>query len=1302
MSRTLTPAALAKLQEQYGSEPINVLRIYWNPPMYTQYADTVIYNSKAHILTISNIDEITNLTGSGASSTLSVTLSDADGTLLSLINSQNIINVKLELFQTFKGLNENEMFLLFTGLITSGITWNEGDRTLAFQVESRIKSLQVGFSPEEGQFTDVQDSLIGESWPLCFGTPMHVKAALGRTTQRGSLATRVTIPDPVLKLKQRLVSISKQNLKKNHDYLLNLIEKGESLTPKPIQLRDEYTDLILEEDALKQKIEDMSQEVLALQSALDVALSDYDADPSSDALNKVVTMKNTRQLLVTTLEGFKTDLNEISYMKKIYERQVANCKYGFNFVGKIRKRISTLLANYEELETQERIISVVSTTQALDSNQAIIVSNGEKFPQNTTVEIDVDKHTLSGKFDGRQFIPDALVPSYINVPCGLKIDTELNSFYISDPTIKLGGKYALLPSGDIIRITQQNGLKCYFELREKIDETTLRKSDFETTSEFLKQARDGLKDLLTGNETDEQLKTIVDEIPKNISYEVYNKLCGEKATEQILELKFNPGGGTFKILVEEFETEEIPYNCTPIMVKNALLKIPTIIGRRLLNNITSPDFISVKAKDPTKTKLNETPFIITFDPLMLPMPNMSVMSGGLLANQYAQRLITFKQDANQTGLVQLKLPNGEVTEQIYHNATAFDVYKVLSNTTYFGPFVRVTGGPLGQLGGSSIVIEDRKKRKERIEIVIEVGTIQFEISSIYTNDINSNQPTQYHPIGIISLNNQDTNTASEYTQNEIEKMIKEAIGQTQYADQLNTLKKKLLDLMNSFDKALNADNWALFQEAGKYLRDYVNILKQIQIPNSVVQEAYRIISEKEYRILLDLEILEYMNWKRSLYPIEKEVKERKENYYVLGEEIKALREVAGTILPQWLLKFSNIQDDQEFIKMAHRLPSSEATYYDPGTDVKLASDNQEKYVANILPSTLRGVFAYRSVEGIKSLSPVPLDYFTYNESESYGDLTLTTITLRRPLSDYELENWEDDLYVTFESSVGPNVADIMQWVLTRYTTVSADFSSVRSKYEKYPANFAVMDREDALKLCADIAWQSRSVLIIKHGIAYLKYYPERPTSVATITASDINQGSLKITCEDNLNVVTKFIAEWQPHYAVTKKNRIIFRHNVKKFDENEETFNFYIYDNEQLVRKSATFWLMRKANLFKIIDFVIPMHRLDLELQDYVTIDLPNNMVANGPILGEIRKFEYNSEGNQINVQVWLPVLFGQNTEYTFAFPANLSVTEVFPSTDIIVSGNAGSPLGQRVPNGDAYDPFGDPALFLTLRSKRY
>ena len=82
------------------------------------------------------------------------------------------------------------------------------------------------------------------------------------------------------------------------------------------------------------------------------------------------------------------------------------------------------------------------------------------------------------------------------------------------------------------------------------------------------------------------------------------------------------------------------------------------------------------------------------------------------------------------------------------------------------------------------------------------------------------------------------------------------------------------------------------------------------------------------------------------------------------------------------------------------------------------------------------------------------------------------------------------------SSVGPNTADIIKWIVENYTDLSVDSVShldLQTKIDNYPSNFALFDKRDALQLIEDIAWQSRCVVYARNGTVYFKYLSEMPT-----------------------------------------------------------------------------------------------------------------------------------------------------------------------------------------------------------------
>ena len=132
-------------------------------------------------------------------------------------------------------------------------------------------------------------------------------------------------------------------------------------------------------------------------------------------------------------------------------------------------------------------------------------------------------------------------------------------------------------------------------------------------------------------------------------------------------------------------------------------------------------------------------------------------------------------------------------------------------------------------------------------------------------------------------------------------------------------------------------------------------------------------------------------------------------------------------------------------------------FYNSGTQAVISGPYPLKYVASITPGTVRKVWAMRTFNGLKQMAAVPPSYYTISTEAIGQGMTATFITLNEPLSTIAMvdnqktqiwENafgkylpshivnqidWEDELYVSFTSDVGPNAVDIMEWIITNFS-----------------------------------------------------------------------------------------------------------------------------------------------------------------------------------------------------------------------------------------------------------------------------
>jgi len=370
-----------------------------------------------------------------------------------------------------------------------------------------------------------------------------------------------------------------------------------------------------------------------------------------------------------------------------------------------------------------------------------------------------------------------------------------------------------------------------------------------------------------------------------------------------------------------------------------------------------------------------------------------------------------------------------------------------------------------------------------------------------------------------------------------------------------------------------------------------------------------------------------------------------------------------------------------------------------GNKVQLAATVSQKFVVSIVPGTVLKVTAWSTREGQRFLQTVPSNYYTVS-TESWGEITAVIVTLDEALSKYEEMGWEDDIFVTFRSNVGPNVVEILEYLIDRYTDFTVDstsFDHVRGRVEVYSAHFAIYDRKDILTVLQEISYQACCSLVLKNDVFFIKYLPEEPTPVSTITKGDILVESLILEHTNTEDIITKMVCKWKLSDAQEKPYKTILRHNVAKYGVHEQEFDYYIYNYADAVIKSATFWTIRRANTWKKLTFSTPLTKLNLESLDDISISLIGDL-ANVPVISSIETGTYNSADRSLTFTCWTPVKAGTMVPYIFAYPADVDETLTFPTPEEIQQGFNGSGFS---PNKSATGQLVQGAG-LTLANKSY
>ncbi len=366
-----------------------------------------------------------------------------------------------------------------------------------------------------------------------------------------------------------------------------------------------------------------------------------------------------------------------------------------------------------------------------------------------------------------------------------------------------------------------------------------------------------------------------------------------------------------------------------------------------------------------------------------------------------------------------------------------------------------------------------------------------------------------------------------------------------------------------------------------------------------------------------------------------------------------------------------------------------------GTEVFLESEAEILFIVSLIPGTVNNVAAYKqqSTTGRSLLMSVPTDLYTVYETD-YDAYTVVEIGFDEPLSQTD-ETWGNEIYVSFTSDIGPNPCDIIEWLVDKYTDLTIDatsFAQVKTYLTNYPANFFLKQRQSVFQTIQDIAYQARCAVYTRDNTLFIKYLAKEPASVRTLSEADILTNSFIIKYTESMDLGTKQSITWQSAEApvisgATIDQLLVLKHNVSKYGIVQNEHSYYTQNTFDTILKSATFWLIRAANTWKIVEFDTPLEMLDLDVFDCITLDM--TQLSPTPVKVIITKIQYNNQDNKVHFECLTPIRSGETSPYQFFWPADLDPHVIFPTTE--EETNAGSgysfnvtpPVGHILLGGD-------------------
>jgi hypothetical protein len=385
-------------------------------------------------------------------------------------------------------------------------------------------------------------------------------------------------------------------------------------------------------------------------------------------------------------------------------------------------------------------------------------------------------------------------------------------------------------------------------------------------------------------------------------------------------------------------------------------------------------------------------------------------------------------------------------------------------------------------------------------------------------------------------------------------------------------------------------------------------------------------------------------------------------------------------------------------------------FYNAGSQVVIAGPYPTKYVASVTPGTVLKVWAVRSFNGLKQMAEVPPSYYTIETSSLGNGLTATIVVLNQPLSSRAaMENektqnwenafgkflpghvvnqidWEDDLYVTFQSSVGPKPSAIMEWAVANFSDTTLDVTD-KGAIDAVDMNFAFRQILGIDQFLAEVAYQAKAMIYLRDGVYKLVYLAKPPTSVMTITEDDVMAGSLKVGTTSIDELITRYVGTYRiDDSPFTKRpERVTVRYNIPKYGVRAEEHDFFCFNNWSPVQAAVTWWIIRKSQIWKTVSARLLINKLGIELFDGVTLDFLKPYVASGGVTGLVTHVAYDSANKYIDVEIWTPVVLGTMHASDFVWKGEgVERQKFWPENVGMAGGGGGSWSSPQMPKSNA------------------
>ena len=124
------------ISETNGMEPILSVQIDWGSG-----GSTLTYTGQDKLINVSTIQQSTKIKTLGTTGNVNITIDDSDAAIIGLLETVDIHKIACRVY-----LEDN---LIFSGVLTSNISWNENPRSINISASSIIEDNEIGYSLEQ-------------------------------------------------------------------------------------------------------------------------------------------------------------------------------------------------------------------------------------------------------------------------------------------------------------------------------------------------------------------------------------------------------------------------------------------------------------------------------------------------------------------------------------------------------------------------------------------------------------------------------------------------------------------------------------------------------------------------------------------------------------------------------------------------------------------------------------------------------------------------------------------------------------------------------------------------------------------------------------------------------------------------------------------------------------------------------------------------------------------------------------------------------------------------------------------------